>query len=212
MSLKIYGIVASRALRPLWAAEELNLGFEHEKTDYRTGVTREPEFLALNPNGHVPVVVDGDIVVWESMACALYLARHHGKADGEGIAPATPREDAEALRWSFWTMTELERDALTVLMHRYSMPEPRRRPELADRAESALHGPLSVLEQHLSEQKEKGQAHIAADRFTVADLCVASVLLWVRATRSLMDNYPLTSAWLKACLARPAYQAVKARG
>jgi glutathione S-transferase len=143
------------------------------------------------------------------MACALYIARHHGKADGTTIAPATPREDAEALRWSFWTMTEVEKDALTVLMHRLSMPEPQRKPELADQAERRLHVPLRVLEAHLAQQQARGQAHIAADRFTVADLCVASVLLWVRATRTLMDQFPLTSAWLKGCLDRPAYQNLK---
>lgn len=216
MPLTIYGILASRALRPLWAATELGLPFEHVQTDYRQGNSRTPEFLSLNPNGRVPVVVDhrpdsegGDIVIWESMACALYIARYHGQADGSSITPATPREDAEALRWSFWTMTEVEKDALTVLMHRLSMPEPQRKPELADQAERRLHVPLRVLEQHLAQQQARGEAHIAADRFTVADLCVASVLLWVRATRTLMDNFPLTSAWLKGCLARPAYQALK---
>ncbi|EYC50945.1 glutathione S-transferase [Hylemonella gracilis str. Niagara R] len=216
MPLTIYGILASRALRPLWAATELGLPFEHVQTDYRQGNSRTPEFLSLNPNGRVPVVVDhrpdsvgGDIVIWESMACALYIARYHGQADGSSITPATPREDAEALRWSFWTMTEVEKDALTVLMHRLSMPETQRKPELADQAERRLHVPLRVLEQHLAQQQARGEAHIAADRFTVADLCVASVLLWVRATRTLMDNFPLTSAWLKGCLARPAYQALK---
>jgi glutathione S-transferase len=219
MALSIYGILASRSLRPLWAAAELGLPYEHVQTDYRQGNTRTPEFLALNPNGRVPVVIDhrpaaegGDITIWESMACALYIARHHGQADGTGITPSSPREDAEALRWSFWTMTEVEKDALTVLMHRFSMPEPQRKPELADQAERRLHVPLRVLEAHLQAQQERGESHIAADRFTVADLCAASVLLWVRATRSLMDNFPLTSAWLKGCLARPAYQALRAAG
>ena len=216
MNVTIYGIVASRAVRPLWAAEELGLDFTQEPVDYRVGDTREAGFLGINPNGHIPALRDerenGEVVtMWESMACSLYLARYHGKAEGASITPATPREDAEALRWSFWAVTEVEKDALTVLMHRFAMPEAQRKPELADQAERRLHVPLKVLEAHLESRKALGQLHIAADRFTVADLCVASVLLWVRATRSLMDNYPLTSAWLKGCLARPAYQRVKAR-
>ena len=93
MGLTIHGIAASRALRPLWAATELGLEFNHVATPYQGGATRTPEFLALNPNGHIPVVVDarpeGDVVIWESMACALYLARHHGVADGLSITPAT---------------------------------------------------------------------------------------------------------------------------
>ena len=140
MQLKIYGIGASRAARPLWTALELGVPFEHLPTPYAGGTTRSPEFLALNPNGHIPVVVDerpeGTVTVWESMACALYIARVHGKANGQTITPATPREEAEALRWSFWTMTELEKDALTVLMHRMAMPQDQRKPELADQAES----------------------------------------------------------------------------
>jgi glutathione S-transferase len=214
MTLSIHGIAASRALRPLWAATELGLAFNHVPTPYQGGATRTPEFLALNPNGHIPVVVDarpeGEVVVWESMACALYIARHHGAADGVSITPATPREDAEALRWSFWVMSECEADALTVLMHRVVMPPDRRKPELAEAAERRLAVPLRVIEQHLVRQHERGEAHLAAARFTVADLCVASVLQWLRLSRGRMAEYPLTRDWVRACVARPAFHAAQA--
>ena len=214
MSLSIHGIAASRALRPLWAATELGLTFIHVPTPYQGGATRTPDFLALNPNGHIPVVVDaqpeGEVVVWESMACALYIARHHGVADGVSITPATPREDAEALRWSFWVMGECEADALTVLMHRVVMPPARRKPELAEAAERRLAVPLRVIEQHLTQRRERGEAHLAAARFTVADLCVASVLQWLRLSRGRMAEYPLTRDWVRACVARPAFHAAQA--
>ena len=216
MGLTIYGIPASRAVRPLWAATELGLDFKHVALAYQDRGTRTPEFLAINPNGRVPAVVDarpeGDVVVWESMACALYIARHHGRADGASITPATPHEDAEALRWSFWAMTETEADALTVLMHRLVMPLERRKPELADAAERRLAVPLRVIERHLQHQKEAGSAHLAAARFTVADLCVASVLNWARPSRPLMDDHPLTHEWIRRCMARPAYLAVRENG
>ena len=214
MGLTIYGIAASRALRPLWAATELGLDFDHVATPYLGGSTHTAEFLVLNPNGHIPVLVDqgadGDVVVWESMACALYLARHHGVGDGTGLTPATPREDAEALRWSFWAVTELEKDALTVLMHRVAMPPAQRKPELADAAEKRLHPVLAVLEQHLQQRHAHGQAHIAAERFTVADLCVASVLGWARPARALLAQFPATHAWLEGCLQRPAHAELRA--
>jgi len=213
MGLTIYGIQASRTVRPLWVATELGLAFEHVPTDYKAGTTRTPDFLALNPNGHIPVVVDhrpeGDVTVWESMACALYIARQHGRPDGLNLVPTTPREEAEALRWSFWTVTEVEKDALTVLMHRLVMPVEQRKPELADAAEQRLKVPLRVLEQHLLQQQARGESHLAAARFTVADLCVASVLLWVRAARELMAQFPLVSAWLQQCLTRPAYESLR---
>jgi glutathione S-transferase len=223
MSLTIYGIAASRAVRPLWAATELGLRFEQVPLNYATGATRTPEFLAVNPNGHIPVVVDhrpnnegsddgGEVVVWESMAGALYIARHHGQPDGLSITPANPREDADALRWSFWTVSECENDALTVLMHRLAMPLERRKPEIAEAAERRLAVPLRVIEQHLAAQQDRGQAYLAAARFTVADVCVASVLNWVRPARALMDALPLTQNWLSRCIERPAHQAVKAAG
>lgn len=216
MSLTIHGIAASRAIRPLWAATELGLAFTHVPTPYAGGATRTPEFLALNPNGHIPVVVDarpeGEVVVWESMACALYVARHHGVADGQSITPATPAEDAYALRWSFWAVTECEADALTVLMHRMAMPADRRKPELAEAAEKRLAVPLRVLEQHLAAQQARGQSHLAAERFTIADLCVASVLNWARPAKALMEAHPLVHDWIVRCMARPAQHAAKALG
>lgn len=214
MTLKIYGIGASRAARPLWTALELVVPFEHIPTPYAGGATRTPEFLAINANGHIPALIDerpeGTVTVWESMACALYIARVHGTADGQSITPATPREEAETLRWSFWTVSELESDALTVLMHRMAMPEDQRKPELADKAESRLKVPLAVLEQHLQAQHAKGEAYLAANRFTVADVCVASVASWIRPAAALLAQYSAVSAWAKACVERPAQ--VQARG
>jgi glutathione S-transferase len=214
MTLKIYGIGPSRAARPIWTALELGVPFDLISTPYAGGATRTPEFLAINPNGHIPVLIDeraeGAITVWESMACALYIARVHGKADGQTIAPATPREEAEALRWSFWTVSELEADALTVLMHRMAMPEDQRKPELADKAESRLKVPLAVLEKHLQAQHAKGEAYLAANRFTVADVCVASVASWVRPAAALLAQYPALSSWLKLCLDRPAQTQARA--
>ena len=213
MPLTIYGIAASRAVRPLWVAAELGLAFDLVETPYQGGATRTPAFLALNPNGRIPVLVDhrpeGEVVVWESMACALYLARHHGKGDGSDLAPATPREDAQALRWSFWSVTEVEKDALTVLMHRVAMPPEQRKVDLAEAAEKRLRVPLRVLEQHLALQSAQGQSFLAAGRFTVADLCVASVLGWARPARALMEAFPATGAWLTRCLERPAHQALR---
>ena len=133
-------------------------------------------------------------------------------ADGSGIVPASPREDAEALRWSFWVVNEAEADALTLLMHRVVMPAARRKPELADAAERRLAVAFRVLEQHLAQQQAAGQAHLAAARFTIADLCVASVLNWARASGDLMAAHPLCRAWLERCVNRPAHRAAKALG
>lgn len=213
MGLKIYGIGASRATRPLWAALELGVPFEHIPTPYAGGATRTPEFLAVNPNGHIPALVDerpeGPVTVWESMACTLYIVSQYGTGN-DSIAPANALEEAEALRWSFWTVTEIEKDALTILMHRMVMPEDRRKPELAEAAEKALRVPLAVLEQHLKTQLANGKNYLAANRFTVADLCVASVVTWARPAEGLLSEFPAVDAWLHTCVNRPAHK--QARG
>ena len=216
MSLTIYGIAASRAIRPLWAACELDLPFKHINLHYQGGATHTQEFLAINPNGHIPALVDhrpeGDVTVWESMACTLYIARLAGRADGQSIAPANALEEAEALRWSFWVVSEIEKDALTVLMHRMAMPADQRKPDLAEAAEKRLKEPLSILENHLRQQKEKNHNFIAASRFTVADICVASVANWIRPAKALLADYPCTQDWLNQCMERPAYLRAKQLG
>ena len=205
MSLKIYGIAASRASRPLWVAHELALAYEHVPVNYQNGGTRTPEFLALNPNGHIPVVEDDGVVVWESMACALYLAEHYKGPDGLNLAAQNKAESAEILRWTFWAMTECEKDALTILMHMLLMPADRRKPELAAEAVRRMAGPLRVIEQHLA-----GSAYLAGERFTVADIAVASVLAWLRPAPVLLAACPATDQWLTRCLARPAQMQVRA--
>ena len=77
--IKVYGVPRSRALRALWMCEELGLEYENVKTNFATGDTRKPEFLRINPNGHIPALQDGSLTLWESMAINLYLARKYDK-------------------------------------------------------------------------------------------------------------------------------------
>ncbi len=203
MSLKIYGITASRALRPLWVAEEARIAYEHVPVDYKNGGAKSAALLALNPNGHVPVVDDGGVIVWESMACALYLARKYGGL----LGPQSDAEEAAMLMWSFWAVTECEKDALTALMHRVAMPEAQRKAELAEGAQKRLAASLSVLDAHL-----QGKAWITGDRFTVADCNVAAVLMWAKVGDAISENLTQVHRWLGACLARPAYVKLREEG
>ena len=203
MTLKIYGIAASRASRPLWVAQELGLVYEHIAQPYQNGATRTPAFLALNPNGHIPVIDDDGVLVWESMACALYLAERCKGGGPASLAALNHAEQADILRWSFWVVTECEKDALTFLMHTVVMPRERRKPQLALEALHRLLPALRVLEQHL-----QTRSYLAGERFTVADVCVASVLAWVQRAEP-MAQCPRVSDWLQGCLARPAQQHVR---
>lgn len=204
MTLKIYGTAASRAARPLWVAEELGLTYEHIALPYVGGATRTPEFLKVNPNGRIPVVDDDGVLVWESMACTVYLAERFMSSDGLSLAARNNAERAEVLRWTFWVVTECEKDALIFLMHAMLMPPERRKPQLAEESLRHLAGPMRILDQHL-----QGRPWLAGDRFTVADICVASVVAWVEGASELMAQCPQVRDWLQRCLARPAFQSVR---
>ncbi len=119
--IKLYGISRSRASRSLWALEEIGVEYENVPTHF-SGDTKKPEFLALNPNGRVPVLTDGEVTLFESMAINLYLAK---KYDG-GLQPKTLEDEARAVQWSFWGMTELEAHLIQMLLHWVMLPEAER--------------------------------------------------------------------------------------
>jgi len=197
--LTIYGVAPSRAARVLWLANELGLDYEHVPTGMAESKT--PEYLAINPNGKIPTIRDGDVTLWESMAINLYLAQKHGGP----LAPASAVEAGLAYQWSFWVITEVEGHLLAALMHTVLLPEDQRRADKAEAAMAALAEPLAVLEQSLA-----GRDWLIADRFTVADLNVAAVLAWGKILRFDFAAYPQVKTWLEHCLGRPAYQ--QARG
>src|SRR6202040_1603837 len=103
MALKIYGIPRSRAFRTMWMAKELGLDYENIPIDFANDGTRTPEYLAINPNGHVPAIDDDGFILWESMAINLYLAKKYGGGD---LYPVLFEDEARTWQWSFWGMTE----------------------------------------------------------------------------------------------------------
>lgn len=193
MSLTIYGISASRAIRTLWAAEELGLDYKHEPVDF-SGGSRKPEFLKINPNGHIPAIDDDGVVIWESLACNLYLARKHGG----GLWPDNVADEGRALQWSFWAMTEAEKPLLPLLLKKF-MPEGGPSDAEVAAAREEVVNPLLVLNDALN-----GRDYLLGGDFTIADLNVASVLLWAMMAGVELSAYPDLAAWLERCAGRPA--------
>jgi Glutathione S-transferase, N-terminal domain len=126
--LKVYGVAGSRAYRTLWMVNELGLEYEHIPIRFEDASTQFLDYLAVNPNGRIPAIDDDGFKLWESMAINLYLAKKH-----DGLWPKTLEGEAQALQWSFWAMTEVERPALTVLVNRVFLPEEKRGGEAASR-------------------------------------------------------------------------------
>ena len=167
--IQVYGSPQSRAFRTLWMLDELGVEYESIEMDTHAGENRQPEFLARNPNGRVPTLVDGETVVWESMAINLYLVR---KYDG-GLAPRGAVEEAKALQWSFWVMTEVEQPLLDYGRHTLFLPAAERDAAIVGATAAQLAAALGVLEGELA-----ACDYLLGSRFGVADLNVASVLFW----------------------------------
>lgn len=195
--IRLYGIRASRAARCIWMLEELGLEYENVPVSF-VGDVQKPEYLAINPNGRIPALVDDDgTVVWESMAINLYLAE---KYDG-GFRPRSDAERGHVLQWTLWGVTELESGVIDAFVHRVMLPEGQRDARIADAGEAKLARPLPVLDGQLAKSP-----YLLGDRFSAADLNVCAILTVARPARIDLGAYPNVERWLRACTGRPAAQ------
>ena len=199
-SLRIYGIARTRAFRALWMAKELGLDFEHLPIEIGDDGAKSPEFLAINPNGRLPVIVDGDFVLFESLAITLYLAKKHSSGK---LYPGTLEDEARTWQWSFWAVTEVDRGVNIWSLHAVRLPPVERNNALREEALKVLASPFKVLDAAVAQQ-----FYLLGNKFTVADLNVAAVIS--RAADMDLSLWPHLKAWLARCLDRPAAQAALA--
>ncbi len=199
MSLKIYGTPASRTSRVIWLAFELGIDFDNDPVNPHKGETRTPEYLAVNPNAHVPSMKDGDLVLWESLAINLYLAKKHAS----DISPNGPEEDALATQWSMWGLNEIEPYSI-FLIQNSRKPEDQQDHARAEESFEILKSPMKVLDDKLAEGD-----WLMGGRFTVSDLNVASVMGPLRPVKFDFEPFHNVAKWFLACSSRPA--AAKAR-
>ena len=200
--LQLYGNPRSRAMRCLWMLEEMGKQYRLIEKTTRADDLQSADYRRLNPNARIPTLVDGDLVLWESMAINLYLAQ---KYEGP-MHCAGPEVLGVAAQWSFWGMLEMEALLLDLLSHRAVLPEFARDPSYAERDELLLKRPLGVLNDALA-----GRDYLVSDSFTVADLNVAAILVWGKMGRLNLSDYAAVTRWFGACLARPAYGRVRDR-
>jgi glutathione S-transferase len=172
-----------------------------EKTT-RADELQSAEYVRLNPNARIPTLVDGDFVLWESMAINLYLAQKYSGP----MHCADPNVLGLATQWSLWAMLEMEALLLDLLQHRAVLPEFARDTSHAERDELLLRKPLGVLDDTLTERN-----YLASGQFTVADLNVASILAWGKMGRLDLSPHPNVARWLDSCFGRPAYSRVRDR-
>jgi glutathione S-transferase len=200
MTLHIYGVARTRAFRALWIAQELGLDHEHLPIEIGDAGARSPEFLALNPNGRLPVIVDGDFVLSESLAITLYLAKKYSAGK---LYPNSLQAEARAWQWSFWAIAEVDRGVNIWSLHAVRLPPAERDAKLREKALKVIAPPFGVLDAALAKNP-----YLLGGEFTVADLNVAAVIS--RAADMDLSAWPNLKTWLSRCLDRPGARAALA--
>lgn len=213
MTPTLYGCYRSRATRNFWLAGELNITLKVVPViqHYRLPAsqsdqplnTRSPGFLAISPMGAIPVLTDGDLVLTESLAINIYLAKKYGGP----LAPQDAAEDALMTQWALYGMTAVEPHTLPIM---YAHAEGRAavEPGLSEVAThaDALRRPFAALEVHLADN----DGHMIKRGFTVADINMAECVRYAQSHPTLLSEFPGVTAWMDRCQSRPAFGAMMA--
>jgi glutathione S-transferase len=209
MPPKLYYWPRSSATRVQWALEEL--GIEHEKIrlDGDKAFLRTPEFLAINPNGRIPALVDDGANLFESLAIIMHLGDKYGVERGLWPAPGQPAR-GEAFSWMVWGVVQLNYYLFEYIYHgldtAFSLPKEQRSADIAAQSKAGWEKHLAVLDGRLD-----GRTWILGDAFTLADVALASYVMQARAMARLsLEAVPHVKAWFDRCKTRPAFTRVLA--
>lgn len=211
--LTLYGVYRSRASRPIWLMAEIGLKFTHVPVIQANRLvdaaakdaplnTASPEFLAINPQGQIPALTEGALVLTESLAICQHIARKHGGM----LGPQNLTEAALIDQWALFAATAIEGPALEIL---YTQSDglaetPEGAAKIAD-CTTRLARPLARLERHLA-----GHQWLVGNRFTVADIMLAECMRYAQGHQTLMEAHPATTAWLTRCQSRPGFKTMMA--
>lgn len=200
MSIRLFGAIPNRTHRVIWMLEEGGLEYELIRMNTVEEIAASAELSTYNPNRKVPTLVDGDVALWDSLAINLYLAERY-----DLLLPRAKAGTAQAVQWSIFAQSELDGRILAIAKARFG-PEEDRDEALAREAEEGLQRPLGALERALD-----GRDHLVGADFSVADLNVSAVMVFVHPMGVGLEPYPAVDAWLRACLDRPIAKGVFAR-
>lgn len=193
---KILGRATSINVRKvLWTADELGLSYEREDWGLPMRNPMVPEFLALNPNGLVPVLVEDDFALWESNVIMRYLAERAG-----ALIPAEPRQRALMEQWLGWQATELAPTWVYAFLA-YGRPTPGYDDPAKIEASIGQWGKrMAILEGRLAD----GRGYVTGDAFTLADIALGVAVHRWFATPFEKPELPAVEAYYRRVKARPA--------
>ena len=192
--MQLYEFAPTRSIRVRWTLQELGVAFESIPVNLVAGEHRRPAFLKINPAGKVPVLVDGDLVLTESVAIVLYLAEKYAE---KGLIPKDPGQRAQLDQWLLFTATELEQPLWRIARHTSLYPENRRLPAEVALAREDFEAMAVVLDEHM-----RGRPFVLGDRVSVADFVLAYTLDWANEVK-LLEGLPKLRAYMERMYARP---------
>ncbi len=210
MMVTIYGVYRSRASRPLWLLGEIGMDFTHVPViqGYRLPDPRaadaplntiSPGYLAVNPQGQIPCMTDGDLTLTESLSITLYLAAKYG---GD-LGCRSEGEAALMTQWAFHALSSVEVPALEILYARADFGDSPQAAALVAVAAEKLRRPFARLDGHLA-----AHPYLVGDRFTVADINTAECVRYAQGHADLIAEFPALKAWLERVQARAAFAAM----
>jgi len=195
--MKLYYFPSPNPMKVKFAMLELGIDCEMVPVDLTKGEQTQLSFLALNPYGRVPVLVDGDLTLWESNAILAYLGEKTGK-----LWPTTPARRAEALKWLFFLAQHVSPPATDLAFNRIAAKLAGRPSDEAAiaRGEQALPAVIKILEGQLS----KNTWMLGAD-FSLVDCAYGTTLNVIEKAQFSLSDLPKVKAYLGAIRARPAW-------
>jgi glutathione S-transferase len=198
--------LSANGRKALAVCRHLGLAPRVEVVDVYRGEGRTPAYLALNPFGKIPTLVDGELVLWESNAILQYLAEAHG---GASLWGREARRRADVSRWLFWEAAEWQPACVAVLAARVGQllfPERAPREALpADWGDARLSALLGFLDGEL-----RGRPFLAGAELTLADFAVGAMLMYARPAGFPFEAFPHLSAWYGRIEATEAWRATAA--
>lgn len=203
MSLTFYYAPMSTATLTDLVLEELGVSCKRVKLDLKKGDTKKPEFLKLNPNGKVPLIVHDDVPIFESAAITMYLGEQFGV--DKKLYPAAGPKRGEAMKWIVWANVTLGDSVYTWCRNTQEwLPADHRNAQAGEAALKELYANLRLLDDALANKQ-----FLIGD-YTLADTHLNSLLDWVRHMKVDFAPYKNINAWTQRCTARPAYAKVMA--
>lgn len=200
--MKLYGFPPSpRVWVARAVAAQLGLPLELEIVDLTKGAQRAPDYLAINPTGRVPTLVDGDLKLWETTAIVQYLAGQKPNA----LWPDDLRIRADIVRWQSWTLSHWEKDSCVPLVFERLVKQvlglgPPDEAAVA-RALGNFARDARVLDAHLA-----GRRYLVGDALTLADFSVAGPLVYAGPAGMPLADYPNLAEWFARVTALPCWK------